>query len=123
MEQKNFSFASRFNKGAQFDIDTTGFEYTKLSNIYNDKKRGGADNIHTFNGCFIFNGKIETAPVFIDSKHKELINIPAHMTDTVRDILNDADAVAAIREGKVGYTIYEYESHGRKCYGINFVDL
>ena len=30
--------------------------------------------------------------------------------------------IQAIKDGKVGYTIYEYESHGKKCYNITFVD-
>ena len=33
-----------------------------------------------------------------------------------------SDAVDAIKANKVGYTIYEYESHAKKCYGITFVD-
>ena len=35
----------------------------------------------------------------------------------------DDEAVQTIKDGKVGYTIYEYESHGKKCYSISFVDL
>ena len=45
------------------------------------------------------------------------------MTETAREILADSEAVEAIKNGKVGYTIYEYESHGKKCYSISFVDL
>jgi hypothetical protein len=50
------------------------------------------------------------------------VNLPQFTGDTVREILADADAVQAIKDGKVGYTIYEYESHAKKCYGITFVD-
>ena len=32
-------------------------------------------------------------------------------------------AVETIKNGKVGYTIYEYESRDKKCYSISFVDL
>jgi hypothetical protein len=113
------SFASKRNK-VSFDIDTTGFQYVKLSDLY---ANGGGDTIHKVNGMFINKGKLETSPVFIDSDNKQLINIPSHMTDTVRDILSDADDVADIANGKVGFVIYEYESHAKKCYGIRFVDL
>ena len=27
-----------------------------------------------------------------------------------------------IKNGKVGYTIYDYDSHGKKCYSIHWVD-
>lgn len=114
------SFASKFNKGVSFNIDTTGYAFTKLGDLYN---ANGADVIFTVNGMYVFKGKIETAPVFILSDSKQLVNMPAHLTDTVREILNDSDAVQDIKDGKVGFTIREYESHGKKCYTIIFVDI
>ena len=50
-------------------------------------------------------------------------NLPSHTAETVHEILADDEAVQTIKDGKVGYTIYEYESHGKKCYSISFVDL
>lgn len=114
------SFAAKFNKGVSFDIDTTGFTYVKLSDLY---AKGGADEIHKVDGMYVFKGQLETQPVFIDAANKQLVNIPSHMTDTVKEILSDADAVTDIRNGKVGFTIREYESHNKKCYSVNFVDL
>ena len=113
------SFANRFNK-TSFGIDTTNFKYVKLSEMY---QSDGADVIHTFNGAFVHHGKLGDSPVLIDEDHKLLINLPSHMTETVREILADPDAVQYIKEKKVGFTIYEYESHARKCYSISFVDL
>ena len=116
------SFASKFNRGV-FNIDTTGYEYIKLSEIYADKKQGGADVIHSFNGCYVHKSQLGDSPVVIDTVNKWLVNLPSHTAETLRDILSDPDAVEQIKAGKVGYTIYEYDSHAKKCYSIVFVDL
>lgn len=116
------SFATRFNK-TTFGIDTTDFKYVKLSAIFNDKKEGGKDVIHGIDGMFVHKSELGDSPVIIDAKEKRLVNLPSHTAETVREILADEDAVETIKAGKVGYTIYEYESHGKKCYSITFVDL
>ena len=116
------SFAGKFNK-ATFNIDTKGYEYKKLSEIYSDEKQGGADVIHSINGCYVHKSQLGDSPVIIDTVNKWLVNLPTHTAETLRDILNDAGAVETVKAGKVGYTIYEYESHAKKCYSIAFVDL
>ena len=116
------SFASKFNK-TTFGIDTTDFQYTKLADIYNSENEGGKDVIHNINGLYVHKSKLCDSPVIIDEKNKRLVNLPSHTAGTVREILADDEAVQAIIDGKVGYTIYEYESRGKKCYYITFVDL
>lgn len=116
-----FSFASSYNK-AGFGIDTTKFPFVKLSDIYNSEREGGKDVVHPINGFFVHKSPLGASPVLIDAENKRLVNLPQFLDDTVREILANSDAVEAIKNGKVGYTIYEYESHNRKCYNILFVD-
>ena len=116
-----YSFASKFNK-TSFGIDTTEFKYVKLSDLYNSPECGGGDIIHSINGLFVHKSQLGDAPVCIDADARILVNFPAHTTETIREILSDTDAVLAIKDGKVGYTIYEYDSHGKKCYSVSFVD-
>ena len=116
------SFASKFNK-TTFGIDTTDFKYTKLADIFNSENEGGKDVIHNINGLYVHKSQLGDSPVIIDEKNKRLVNLPTHTAETVREILADDEAVQTIKDGKVGYTIYEYESHGKKCYSISFVDL
>lgn len=118
---KGFSFASTFNK-TSFDIDTSDFPYVKLKDIYNGEKDGGGDVVHPINGMYVHNSQLGDSPVIIDAENKRLVNLPQFTGDTVREILANSDAVDAIKANKVGYTIYEYESHAKKCYGITFVD-
>lgn len=116
------SFASKFNR-TSFGIDTTGFEYTKLADIFNSENEGGKDVVHKINGLYVHKSLLGDSPLLIDEENKRLVNLPSHTADTVREILADDEAVQTIIDGKVGYTIYEYESHGKKCYSISFVDL
>lgn len=116
------SFATKFNK-TTFGIDTTDFQYTKLANIYTSESEGGKDVIHKINGIYVHKSHLGDSPVIIDEENKRLVNLPSHTAETVREILADDESVQTIKEGKVGYTIYEYESHGKKCYSISFVDL
>lgn len=117
-----FSFANKYNK-TNFGIDTTDFKYVKLGDIFNDEKNGGGDVIHPVNGLYCHKSQLGDSPVIIDSQAKKLVNLGGFMGETVREILSDSEAVQAIKDGKVGYTIYEYESHGKKCYNVNFVDI
>ena len=116
------SFASKFNK-TTFGIDTTDFQYIKLADIFNSQNEGGKDVIHHINGLYVHKSQLGDSPVIIDEKNKRLVNLQSHTAETVREILADDEAVETIKAGKVGYTIYEYESHGKKCYSISFVDL
>ena len=108
------SFASKFNK-TTFGIDTTDFQYTKLADIFNSENEGGKDVIHKINGLYVHKSQLGDSPVIIDEENKRLVNLPSHTADD--------EAVQTIKDGKVGYTIYEYDSHGKKCYSISFVDL
>lgn len=116
------SFASKFNK-TTFGIDTADFQYTKLADIFNSEYEGGKDVVHIISGLYVHKSQLGDSPVIIDEVNKRLVNMPSHTAETVREILADDEAVQTIKDGKVGYTIYEYESHGKKCYSISFVDL
>lgn len=118
---KGFSFASTFNK-TSFGIDTTDFPFVKLADIFNSENDGGDAVVHPINGMFVHKSQLGDSPVIIDAENKRLVNLPQFTGDTVREILASMDAVDAIKANKVGYTIYEYESHAKKCYGITFVD-
>lgn len=112
-------FSDKFNK-TSFGIDTKDFQYIKLSEI---AANSSADEIHNINGLYVHGSALGDSPVVIDVDNKKLVNMPKHLGETFREILADGEAVQAIKDGKVGYTIYDYESHGKKCYGIKFVDL
>lgn len=114
------SFANKFNQGKLFDIDTEKFKYKSLKDLF---AKDGGDKVHTLDGFFFNSGKYGVQPIAISVKDKSLINLPNHTETTFKDIATDDDAVQTIKDGKVGFKIYQYESHGKECYNITFVDL
>lgn len=113
------SFAKQFNK-VTFSVDTTGFEYCKLKDLYTEKTK---DKVYPLDGLFVNKSPLGLSPVFICSGLKKLVNAPSHLAETCQRILSDSDAIDAIERGKVGFTIYPYTARGKECYGIKFVDL
>ena len=115
------SFANRFNKGKKFDFNTEGLEFTSLADLYN---ANGEKTEYTLKAIFInTKSKFGDTPVFATDKF--LVNAPSHLLDTVNEILSDADAIKAINDNKVGFTIYPYKSEkfNVDTFGIKFVDL
>lgn len=113
------TFANKFNK-TSFGIDTTDFQFVKLADLF---KSGGKEEIHPINGVYVHKSPLGDSPVIISTAAKQLVNLPQHLAETVREILADSEAVDAIKNDKVGFTIYDYESHGKTCYSISFIDL
>lgn len=113
-----FSF-QQFNK-VSFSVDTTGFTYCKLKELYNEKN---ANKIYTLNGLWVSKSPLGESPVFIVAECKKLVNMPQHLSEIARQILADNNAVTTIESGKVGFTIHEYEARKKVCYSINFVDI
>lgn len=117
------SFASKYNKGSKFQIDTTGWEeYRDLKSLYKDN---GAEAVYPIYGFYI-NKKSQygDAPVIICDGY--FVNCPKHLLDTVMDILADDNAIADINAEKVGFKIRTYEAKNyknKKCYGVEFVDM
>ena len=118
-ENTAFSFAKSFNK-TTFDVDVTDFEYCKLAALYN---ADAPQTVYRVNAMWVQKSPLGDSPVFVVSELGKLVNMPSHTAATVREITANAAAVDAIKHGKVGFTVYEYESHGKKCYNVRFVDL
>lgn len=117
------SFASRFNKGAKlFQIDTEGWsEYRDLKSLYKEDPEA----VYPVWGFYI-NKKSQygDSPVIISDGF--YINAPKHMLETVREIMADAAAVAAINDGAVGCKVEQYKAKNYKnkvCYSPVFVDI
>ena len=116
---KKFSVAKRYNREKLFNIDTADFEYYSLEDLY-DMATDAADEAKattgkdldvedipfTVYGIYInTRGNFDPAPVL--ALEDRYVNLPAHMTPVCEDMLRDAEAVKAINEGHVGFTVYQ----------------
>ena len=114
-------FAGTFNKDVnKFTIDTEGFEYYNLKDLY---ENNGADETYPLFGFYINKkGNFGDAPVAYTDEY--YVNLPQHLLEVVKDIMANPEAVAAINNGEVEFTIYQYtdEKHKKDCYSIRFVN-
>ena len=116
-------FSEKYNKGARvFDIETKDFEFATLSGLYDDN----ADKVYKLDGLYINKkGMYDPHPVAVVSDLELLVDLPSHMTDTVNEILKDAESIDLIKKGCVGFKIRQYrdEKYGKTCYSAEWVDL
>jgi hypothetical protein len=116
-----FNFSKKYNTERLFDIDTSNFEYQDLSDLYNEDE---PEKVFPVRGIYInTKGKFDDRPVIATSDC--YVNLPAHLCDVCREILNDPKAIRAINEGMVGFTIYTYEQrrYEKTCYSIRWADV
>ena len=133
-----FSISKKYNKEKLFNINTDGFEYVSLEDLYKERENNVSfedfddsaelkeiveETVFQVRGIYInTKGLFDDAPVVaLDSAY---VNLPAHMTQICQEILKDPQAIAAINAGRVGFTIYTYEKpqYHKTCYSIKWVD-
>lgn len=114
----------KYNKGGvTFDVDISNFTFVDLGTLF---KKFPSGKIYRIDGLYI-NKKSSFGdhPVAIIAKDEMLVDLPAHLIEEVKEILQDPEVVEAINSGKVGFTIHEYEQKKYKkiCYGIHWEDI
>ena len=114
----------KYNKGGvTFEVDIKDFKFVTLEDLY---KRDNGKTIFGIDGLYI-NKKSSFGdhPVAIVACEEMLVDLPSHLTEDVKEMLQDPEVVEAIKAGKVGFVIEQYEQKKYKklCYGIHWEDL
>ena len=110
----------RFNRGSKFNvIDTDGYEYRKLEELY---KEYGKEVEYPIRALYINKTKYGESAIAVTDGY--LINLPSHVVNDVKEIIADEELVQIINEGRVSITIYEYYSHkyNGTFYGIKWIE-
>ena len=121
----NFSFSKKFNTRKLFNIETEGFGYTSLEELFmeNDNEEDSSQ-VYVVRGIYINDkGMFEPAPVAaLDDRY---VNLPSHLTNACKEMIADPLAVLAINQGHCGFRIEKYfkEKYNKFCYSIEWVDL
>lgn len=72
-------------------------------------------------------GKYADHPVAIATygENVKLVDLPAHMTDTIKNLMADDDAVSEINAGHCGLKLTSYISrkYNCQCYGADFYNI
>ena len=113
-------FASKYNKGLGFTRKAVeNAIYTNLKELVS---KYGEKKTYVIQALYInTKGKYGDSPVALVNGN--FVNLPAHLTDTVKEMLKDEELVSAINEDMFGFTIYPYEKDGKQGYSVNWVDI
>ena len=116
-----FNLIDDLNKGVKkFDYEITDrHEYKKLGELYEEDK----DRIY-FVRMFYTNKKSMFGENEVVVTDNYIINLPKHLTETVKKIVNNEEYLKLINEGKFAFKIYEYEykqgKETKKGYSVNW---
>ena len=117
------SFAEKYNKVTTiFDIDIKDFEFMDGYEFID--KYGSRTML--IDGLYINKkGLYNDQPVAIIVDEKKLLDLPSHMTDTVKEILSDAESINLIKKGMVGVKAHTYTDtkYHKDCVGFDWCDL
>lgn len=114
-------FTDKYNKTfTKFDFEPSdNFQFHSLKDMYNGKK---GNNNYIVLGIYINRrSKFGDAPVIVSEDC--YINLPKHLLDTVKEMLGDEELVKAINNREFGIEVYEYETNGKTCYSVNWIDM
>ena len=116
-------FAEKYNKfNTIFDIDIKDFKF--MDGYEFIAKFGG--NAVKIDGLYINKkGLYNDHPVAIIANEKILLDLPAHMTNTVNEVLTDSESIDLIKKGLVGLKAHEYidKKYNKRCVGFEWCDL
>lgn len=113
------SFSKKFNKEKIFNVDCSDFEYYSLEEIYTND-----DKVYPVCGIYLNNKSLyDPAPVIATNEF--YVNLPSHMFEDAKSILQDKTAIADINRGVVGFKIYKYQQKrfNKECYSVTWVDI
>lgn len=101
---------SKFNNsGAFVDVNTQGFKYVSLKDVYTSE----GDKPYPIKGLFI-NTKGKYGKEAIAIGDKVLINLPSYTVEDVEEILKDDVVIDAIKQGRVGIKSVPYTNNFSK---------
>lgn len=112
---------SQFVRSGEF----SELPFLKLSDVYEDENK-----VYTIADLWINpKSKFGEHPVvgILDEQGNawQNVSLPKHMTETVKSIINSADMVQAVNDGKAGFKVRKYHSktYNKDCFSIEFVDI
>ena len=114
------SYATKFNKGIKFTLKTADdVQYVSLEELYCEDPK----QIHDVKALYInTKSKFGDAPcVAVDPVI--IVNLPKHLLETVKEMINDAECVQAINNNEVKFKIYSYKdsNFSKTCYSVKWL--
>lgn len=113
--------ANKYNKVKRFEFVTPkSFKYESLKDLFNNN---GSDYIYTVRAFYI-NNKSKYGESVVAVTDEQMVNLPKHLNDVVKQMILDEELVNAVNKGAFGFKIYPYESKdGKIYYSVNWMDI
>lgn len=113
--------ANKYNKGKKFDFVTPkDFKYESLKDLFNNN---GGEYIYTVRALYV-NNKSKFGESVVAVTDEQMVNLPKHLNDVVKQMLLDEELIDAVNKGAFGFKIYPYESKdGNVYYSVNWFDI
>lgn len=109
-------FAATHNKGSRFSINSEGFPYKNLSDLELNTE-------YKVRGVYILTkrGRMrQDMPNAITDK--AIINLPSHLVNDIEDILKSEEYINQIEDGKLYFSVYEYNDENGTHRSISWID-
>lgn len=113
-----FNF-SKFNKERLFDVDTSGFDYVNLEDLFEEN---GEDHVYKITGVYIGTKSTFDDESPIIAIEDTYVNLPQHQLPEVKAMLADKAAIKAINDGQAGFVIDSYyqKRFKKTCYAARW---
>lgn len=113
------SILNRFNKGRMFEYDK---EEKRVFINFKELHKQYPKDVYPVRALFINKeSKFGDAPVIVTDGL--MVNAPAHLTPTVQDMIASDELVDLVNQGRVGFSLYEYDNEYGKALSCNWVEL
>lgn len=118
-----WSFSKRYNTEKLFDVETSGFDYFTLEDLW-DKYGDDENTIYVIRGVYI-NTRSMFEPQPVIALEDCYVNLPSHLTNLCREMLSDRLFINAVNKGQCGFTIYKYlqKRFNEEYFGVRWVDV
>lgn len=112
-------FTNKYNKGSKFVAKAKkGATYVSLKDL------GSGKQVYIVRNLYInTKGKYGDAPIALINDCDLLVNLPEHLTETVREMRNDDELASAVNNGLFGFSVYEYDGKNGHGFSVNWEDV
>ena len=106
----------KYNKKPMFNYDNQKERsYITLRELV---QKDGMGKVYEIHALFInTKSRFGESPIIVTENY--FVNAPKHLTDTVKQMIDDNDVVELINNRQAGFSIYEYE--GRNGHGYSVI--
>ena len=114
------SYATKFNKGNKFTFKPADdVQYVSLEELYNQNP----EQIHDVKAFYINTKSIFGDAPCVAVDPVIIVNLPKHLLETVKEMINDAECVQAINNNEVKFKIYSYKDNtfNKTCYSVEWL--